>query len=256
MDDGKALSRDAALSSINHLLLCAKSTIQKGQLERESLEKSSLSTVDCRRFFHHPVASMYSFHRLICFSKNVRLNFLRSKENMHDLKLFFEVAFYNFQVFLEWNIARRVELSEHEMHIVEQYLSNVEKQLERWQNARNGRRADNLVNLQETMDKELKTHKLEHGPKTQRIPEGDDDEEDVEDIVAEDELMDEVFEVHDQERIDGGPEKLSGVVELKEKEKNEAQVHEKRKPQAPPLCHHWKEEQRNREQAGREHLPS
>ncbi|WOL18503.1 pinin isoform X1 [Canna indica] len=116
------------------------------------------------------------------------------------------------QVFIEWKTARRAELSEYQRHIEEQYLSNVEKQLERWQNARNGRRADNLVNLQETMDKELETHKLEHGPKTRRIPGGNDDEEDVEDIAAEDELMDEVLEVHDQERIDGGgPQRLSDV---------------------------------------------
>lgn len=87
----------------------------------------------------------------------------------------------------------------------------MEKQLERWQNARNNRRADSLVNLQETMDKELETHQLEHGPKTRRIPGGNDDEEDVEDIAAEDELMDEVLGAHDQERIDADPAKISDV---------------------------------------------
>nr|XP_010910964.2 pinin [Elaeis guineensis] len=111
------------------------------------------------------------------------------------------------QVFLEWKSARRAELSEYQKQIEEQHISNVEKELERWQNARNARRANNLVTLQETMDKELETHKLEHGPKTRRIPGGNDDEEDVEDIAAEDELMDEVLEVH--ERIDGDTAKLS-----------------------------------------------
>lgn len=87
----------------------------------------------------------------------------------------------------------------------------MEKQLERWQNARNNRRADSLVNLQETMDKELETHQLEHGPKTRRIAGGNDDEEDVEDIAAEDELMDEVLGAHDQERIDADATKISDV---------------------------------------------
>lgn len=114
---------------------------------------------------------------------------------------------YNLQVFLEWKSARRAELTEYQKQIEEQYISNVENELERWQNARNARRANSLVTLQETMDKELETHKLEHGPKTRRIPGGNDDEEDVEDIAAEDELMDEVIEVH--ERIHGDTAKLS-----------------------------------------------
>ncbi|XP_065038172.1 uncharacterized protein LOC135673249 isoform X2 [Musa acuminata AAA Group] len=113
------------------------------------------------------------------------------------------------QVFLEWKTTRRAELSEYQRLMEEQYLSNVEQQLERWHNARNARKADNLVNLQETMDRELETHKLEHGPKTRRIPGGNDDEEDVEDIAAEDELMDEVLEVH--ERIDGDTPKPSDI---------------------------------------------
>ncbi|URD76363.1 Pinin SDK memA protein [Musa troglodytarum] len=112
-------------------------------------------------------------------------------------------------VFLEWKTTRRAELSEYQRLMEEQYLSNVEQQLERWHNARNARKADNLVNLQETMDRELETHKLEHGPKTRRIPGGNDDEEDVEDIAAEDELMDEVLEVH--ERIDGDTPKPSDI---------------------------------------------
>ncbi|XP_074578263.1 uncharacterized protein LOC141834792 isoform X2 [Curcuma longa] len=115
------------------------------------------------------------------------------------------------QAFIKWKTARRAELSDYQKQIEEQFLSNVEKQLERWQNARNNRRADSLVNLQETMDKELETHQLEHGPKTRRIPGGNDDEEDVEDIAAEDELMDEVLGAHDQERIDADPAKISDV---------------------------------------------
>ncbi|URE05300.1 hypothetical protein MUK42_09133 [Musa troglodytarum] len=44
--------------------------------------------------------------------------------------------------------------------IEEQYLSNAKKQLERWHDVRNSRRADDLVNLLETMDRELETYKL------------------------------------------------------------------------------------------------
>ncbi|KAG6491085.1 hypothetical protein ZIOFF_052417 [Zingiber officinale] len=116
-----------------------------------------------------------------------------------------------FSAFIKWKTARRAELSDYQKQIEEQFLSNVEKQLERWQNARNNRRADSLVNLQETMDKELETHQLEHGPKTRRIAGGNDDEEDVEDIAAEDELMDEVLGAHDQERIDADATKISDV---------------------------------------------
>jgi pinin len=49
------------------------------------------------------------------------------------------------------------------------------------------------ANMQE-MDKDLDTHRAEHGPKTRRIPEECDD---VEDMAAEDELMDEVLGVND-----------------------------------------------------------
>jgi pinin len=79
----------------------------------------------------------------------------------------------------------------------------VEKELERWQNARKARRANNDANLQETMDKELDTHRLEHGPKTRKIPGGsnNEDEDDVEDInVGEDDLMDDVLVVDDNSR--------------------------------------------------------
>ncbi|URE05293.1 hypothetical protein MUK42_09133 [Musa troglodytarum] len=46
------------------------------------------------------------------------------------------------------------------LEIEEQYLSNAKKQLERWHDVRNSRRADDLVNLLETMDRELETYKL------------------------------------------------------------------------------------------------
>ncbi|KAF8404195.1 hypothetical protein HHK36_009078 [Tetracentron sinense] len=110
------------------------------------------------------------------------------------------------QAFLEWKTARREELSEYQKQIGEQYVANVETELERWQNARSARKANNnLMNLQETMDKELETHRLEHGPKTRKIPgeSSNNDEDDVEDInVGEDDMMDDVLEVDDSRRAD------------------------------------------------------
>ncbi|PRQ19996.1 putative pinin/SDK/MemA protein [Rosa chinensis] len=107
--------------------------------------------------------------------------------------------------FLEWKAARREELSNYQKQIGEQYLANVEKELERWQNARKARKANNdTMNLQETMDKELDTHRLEHGPKKRKIPDGsnNEDEDDVEDInVVEDDLMDDVLDVDDNSRM-------------------------------------------------------
>ncbi|KAD4179383.1 hypothetical protein R6Q59_022942 [Mikania micrantha] len=101
--------------------------------------------------------------------------------------------------FQEWKAARREELSQYQQQIVEQYVANVEKELERWQNGRQKRNANNeALNLQETMDKELETHRLEHGPKTRKIPGGGDneDDDDVEDInAAEDDMMDDVLDV-------------------------------------------------------------
>ncbi|GKV23861.1 hypothetical protein SLEP1_g33545 [Rubroshorea leprosula] len=106
------------------------------------------------------------------------------------------------QAFLEWKATRREELSEYQKQISEQYVANVEKELERWQNARKARKANNDINLQETMDKELDTHRLEHGPKKRKIPGGsNDDEDDVEDInVGEDDIMDDVLDVVDNGR--------------------------------------------------------
>lgn len=111
------------------------------------------------------------------------------------------------QTFLEWKAARREELSEYQKQIAEQYVANVEKELERWQSAKRARKANTDMNLQETMDKELETHRLEHGPKTRKIPGGtnneDDDDEDVEDInVGEDDMMDDVLGVDDDRRGD------------------------------------------------------
>lgn len=108
--------------------------------------------------------------------------------------------------FLEWKNARREELSEYQKQIGDQYLANVEKDLERWQNARNARKGNNDQNLQETMDKELDTHRLEHGPKKRKIPDGsnnEDDDDDVEDInVGEDDMMDDELDDDSGRRID------------------------------------------------------
>ncbi|KAE8728550.1 protein interaction regulator family protein isoform 2 [Hibiscus syriacus] len=104
------------------------------------------------------------------------------------------------QEFLEWKAGRREELSKYQKQIGEEYVGNVEKELERCQNARKARKANNDMNLQETMDKELDSHKLEHGPKKRKIPGGNnnEDEEDVEDInVGEDDMMDDVLDVDD-----------------------------------------------------------
>ncbi|CAI0439199.1 unnamed protein product, partial [Linum tenue] len=92
------------------------------------------------------------------------------------------------QLLSEWKAARREELSEYQKQIEAQYLENVEKELERWQNARKARRGNNNdANLQETMDQELETHRLEHGPKTTRKIPGDNEDgedDDVEDIIV------------------------------------------------------------------------
>ncbi|KAF5743897.1 hypothetical protein HS088_TW08G00485 [Tripterygium wilfordii] len=110
------------------------------------------------------------------------------------------------QVFSDWKAARREELSQYQKQISEQYIANVEKELERWQNARNARNVKNdPSNLQETMDRELDTHRLEHGPKTRKIPGGSDneDEDDIEDInVGEDDMMDDVLDVDENRRVD------------------------------------------------------
>ncbi|KAJ1293996.1 hypothetical protein BS78_01G112400 [Paspalum vaginatum] len=102
------------------------------------------------------------------------------------------------KVFEEWKSMRRAELTQFQKQVEEQYLSNVERQLERIQNARNARRANGPANMQE-MDKELDTHRAEHGPKTRRVPEegGNDDDEDAEDMAAEEELLDEVLGIND-----------------------------------------------------------
>ncbi|RAL49489.1 unnamed protein product [Cuscuta campestris] len=121
------------------------------------------------------------------------------------------------QIFQEWKAATREELSQYQKKVSEEYLSNVEKETERWQNWRRGnRRANNnnsnsnTADLQETMDKELETHRLEHGPKTRKIPGSDnnDYDDDVEDInVAEDDMiMDGVLEVDDNNQRVGDDE--------------------------------------------------
>ena len=73
--------------------------------------------------------------------------------------------------------------------IKEQHIANVDKELETWQNTRQAKNVNNdTMNLQETMDKELDTHRLEHGPKKRKIPDGSnnedgDDEDDMRDDV-------------------------------------------------------------------------
>ncbi|KAK2992805.1 hypothetical protein RJ640_009102 [Escallonia rubra] len=109
------------------------------------------------------------------------------------------------KIFHEWKAARREELSQYEKQLGEQYVANVEKEQERWQNARKGRKVNNdAMNLQETMDQELETHRLEHGPKTRKIPGGsnNEDEDDVEDINVEDDMLEDVLDVDDSRKAE------------------------------------------------------
>ncbi|KAL9227041.1 hypothetical protein vseg_002783 [Gypsophila vaccaria] len=108
------------------------------------------------------------------------------------------------QAFQEWKAARREELSSYQKKIEEQYIANAEKDLDRWANARKGRKSNNDADLQETMDKELETHRLEHGPKARKIPgSNNEEEEEVEDInVGEDDMMDDVLDLEESERAD------------------------------------------------------
>ncbi|MED6118817.1 hypothetical protein PIB30_006313 [Stylosanthes scabra] len=109
------------------------------------------------------------------------------------------------EAFLEWKNARREEVSEYQKQTAEQYLANVEKDMERWQNARKARKVNNDQDLQETMDKELDTHRLEHGPKKRKIPGGsnNEDDEDVEDInIGEEDMLEDVLEDDAGRRVD------------------------------------------------------
>ncbi|KAL6545769.1 hypothetical protein OROGR_009643 [Orobanche gracilis] len=114
------------------------------------------------------------------------------------------------QMFQEWKAVRREELSQYQKQVAEHYVSNVDKELERWQNGRKGRLGDNnmIANLQETMDRELETHQLEHGPKTRKITgqNNNEDEDDVEDINAgeDDVMMDDVLGVDETVKIETG----------------------------------------------------
>lgn len=101
-------------------------------------------------------------------------------------------------------------MTEFQKQLEEQYVANVELQQERRQNSWNTRKANDLVNLQESMDKELETHQLEHGPKTRRILGNNDEEEDVEDITAEDDMMDDVLGIGENRRADGDVPDASG----------------------------------------------
>ncbi|KAH9606639.1 hypothetical protein KSS87_013075 [Heliosperma pusillum] len=110
------------------------------------------------------------------------------------------------QAFLEWKAARREELSSYQKEIHDQYVANAERDVDRWSNARNARKGNNDTSLQETMDQELETHRLEHGPKARNIPGTNNEDEEVEDInVGEDDMMDDVLgleEIHENERVD------------------------------------------------------
>ncbi|CAL1385470.1 unnamed protein product [Linum trigynum] len=133
------------------------------------------------------------------------------------------------QLLSEWKAARREELSEYQKQIETQYLDNVEKELERWQNARKARRGtNNDANLQETMDQELETHRLEHGPKTTRKIPGDNEDgedDDVEDIIVgedDNDMMDDVLaavednndtKVDDASKMDEGGQDSSSLPE-------------------------------------------
>ncbi|KAL1328215.1 hypothetical protein HN51_038117 [Arachis hypogaea] len=125
------------------------------------------------------------------------------KKPLHEDAAIFEKQ--KEEAFLEWKNARREEVSEYQKQIGEQYLANVEKDMERWQNARKARKVNNNQDLQETMDKELDTHRLEHGPKKRKIPGGsnNEDDEDVEDInIGEEDLMEDVLEDDAGRRVD------------------------------------------------------
>lgn len=108
------------------------------------------------------------------------------------------------QGFLEWKAARREELSSYQKQIHNEFVANAEKDLERRLSARKARKGNDDANLQETMDKELETHQLEHGPKARKIPRANnEDEEEVEDInVGEDDIMDDVLGLDENERAD------------------------------------------------------
>ncbi|KAK1402311.1 hypothetical protein POM88_001916 [Heracleum sosnowskyi] len=86
-------------------------------------------------------------------------------------------------IFQEWKAARREELSQYQKQVADRYVANVEKELERWQNARNSHKGNSdALNLQETMDRELETtHRLEHGPK--KVSGGGNNEDDMMDDV-------------------------------------------------------------------------
>lgn len=142
---------------------------------------------------------------------------ITDKKNDNTLTCCYDCAFafthstLTFEIHRPFKNGRRLEeeLSEYQKQIGEQYVASVEAELERWQNARNARKSKNLT-TQETMDKELESHILEHGPKTRKIPGSNNEEEDVEDIVGEEDMMDGVLEVDDNRRVDSASEIQTG----------------------------------------------
>ncbi|CAM8977857.1 unnamed protein product [Rhodiola kirilowii] len=144
-------------------------------------------------------------HRRLCNFQRTKtepsIYYAFSKPLEEDAKL---VEEKREQMFQEWKTSRREELSEYQKQIVEQYLANAEKEQERWQNARTMRKANNSVqNLQETMDKELETHRLVHGPKKRKMPGGSNNEEEedyIEDLnIGEEDIIDDVLGVDEND---------------------------------------------------------
>eukprot|EP01018_Ginkgo_biloba_P019626 Gb_17499 [translate_table: standard] len=68
----------------------------------------------------------------------------------------------------------REELTEYQKQGSEQLLAKVEVEVQRWQTAGNARNGNTAANLQESMDNDLESHKLSHGPKTRVSRRGDD----------------------------------------------------------------------------------
>ncbi|XP_047315104.1 pinin isoform X2 [Impatiens glandulifera] len=96
------------------------------------------------------------------------------------------------ELFEAWKAKRREDLSEYEKKIGDEYLANIENN----NGVRKGGKVSAMNNggdlsLQESiMDQELETHRLEHGPKTRKLPDQNQDEEDEDVDVGDDDIMD------------------------------------------------------------------
>lgn len=66
-----------------------------------------------------------------------------------------------FQIFQELKAGRRENLSQYQKQIAKEHVANVEKELEKWQYGRRGKRTNNdAPNLQEKIDNKIETHRL------------------------------------------------------------------------------------------------